>query len=246
MYLYHSWKNFMFNLECKKKWFTLAEVVIVCSLFAIIVVWIILAINRAFAFIDNTRLSVRATNLAREGVEMVYNIRDTNRRKYSGEKDKYRMTTRGTGGNVYLSSWVYVIKEWTTWTDHYIYAYRLTWNVNLYDNIETFFSDSNASGRNESKILFTWVYKYYSWWTATLVTWNLEDLVNVSWLEFYRLLRVYGVYKKNDSSPSLSVPSSSFDDWTPKELRFCVKVFYQSNGWRRSSELCSIMTNFMK
>ena len=40
---------------------------------------------------NNTKVLVRATNFAREGVEMVYNLRDTNRRKYSGEKDKHRL-----------------------------------------------------------------------------------------------------------------------------------------------------------
>ena len=61
----------------RKKWFTLVEVLFVCSVFAIMVVWIILAINRSYTFMNNTRLQVRATNFAREWVEMMFNIRDT-------------------------------------------------------------------------------------------------------------------------------------------------------------------------
>ena len=56
------------------RWFTLVEVILVCTVFAILVSWIIVAISKAFNFMDNTRLSVRATNFAREWVEMMYNI----------------------------------------------------------------------------------------------------------------------------------------------------------------------------
>ena len=68
----------MIWFKSKKRGFTLAEVLIVCSIFAVMVIWIIFAINRAFLFMNNTRISVRASNFAREWVEMVYNIRDSN------------------------------------------------------------------------------------------------------------------------------------------------------------------------
>ena len=82
-------RDYMFIQQNKKFWFTLAETIIVCTVFAVMVIWIIFAINRAFVFVDNTRLAVMATNLAREWVEMMYNVRDSNRRKYSWERDKY-------------------------------------------------------------------------------------------------------------------------------------------------------------
>ncbi len=72
----------------KFKGFTLIEVVIALSLFAIILVGIIFAVYRAYAYVQASKLQLIATNLTREGVEAVYNIRDTNWRKYSGEKDK--------------------------------------------------------------------------------------------------------------------------------------------------------------
>ncbi len=231
----------MYRLKIKKKAFTLAETIIVCTIFAIMVVWIILWINRAFLFMNNTKVLVRATNFAREGVEMVYNLRDTNRRKYSGEKDKHRLD--GGTGSVLLSWWIYVIKEWTTWTsnDSYIYVKSLTWNTDFYDNMDVFFNENNGILREESKISFSWTYSYYS--GGMIVTWNLEDLLWWTGIEFYRLLRVYGVYCKDSDDTNITACSSDSD---PKEMRFCVKVFYEFNGWRHASELCSIMTNFMK
>lgn len=236
----------MSRLKLRKNAFTLAETVIVCTIFAIMVVWIILWINRAFLFMNNTRVLVRATNFAREGVEMVYNLRDTNRRRYSGEKDKHWMDT-GTW-DTKLQPWIYVIKEWITWTnDIYIYADKLPIPIsdieNFYD-LDWFFANGNQSYRNSSKIVFTWEYSYYSGSTNAIATWKLEDLLGWSGIEFYRVLRVYGVYKKNVLDNSQLMTDYANSD--PKELRFCVKVFYELNGAHHASELCSIMTNFME
>jgi prepilin-type N-terminal cleavage/methylation domain-containing protein len=69
--------------------FTLVEVVVALSLFAVVLVGIVFAVYRAYHYVQVSKLQLIAVNLTREGVEAVYNIRDTNRRKYSGEKDKY-------------------------------------------------------------------------------------------------------------------------------------------------------------
>lgn len=236
----------MREFTSKKNAFTLAETIIVCTIFALMVVWIILWINRAFVFMNNTRVLVRATNFAREWVEMVYNLRDTNRRKHSGVKDEHWMDA-GTW-NLTLKPWIYVIKEWITWTnDIYIYAESLTWNFDDFYSLEWFFADGNQSYRDGSKIIFTWEYSYYSGSTNAIATWKLGDLLGWSSVEFYRVLRVYGIFKKNVDEPNKEITSpSNLTDSDPKELRFCVKVFYEFNGWHHASELCSIMTNFME
>lgn len=240
----------MHRFKIKKNAFTLAETIIVCTIFAIMVVWIILWINRAFLFMNNTRVLVRATNFAREWVEMVYNIRDTNRRKCSGYRDKTRLYTGGSedckdwSADV-LKKWIYLIKEAPSWDDTYVYAEYLTGDSEEFYDLDWFFNEDNAFYRNESKIVFSWEYSYYS--GGKLATWNLEYLLGWSGIEFYRILRVYGIYCKNDTDPNQVVdPSHCNDDSDPKELRFCVKVFYEFNGWHHASELCSIMTNFMK
>ena len=237
----------MSRLKLRKNAFTLVETMIVCTIFAIMVVWIILGINRAFVFMNNTKLDVIATNLAREWVEMVYNMRDTNWRKYSGEKDKHR-TYWGTW-NINLDSWIYVIKQWTTWAsnDSYVYADFLTWDINFYDDMNVFFSEGEEADRDECKISFSWTYPYYSW--GVIATWNLEDFLWWSGIEFYRVLRVYWVYCKNGTNldPNQVVDTNHCkNDTDPKEMRFCVKVFYRNSWWKHAKELCSIMTNFME
>jgi len=234
----------MFKLKWKIKGFTLAEVIIICTIFAVMIIWLILAINRSFVFIDNTRLSVRASNLAREWVEMMYNLRDSNRRKYSWEKDKHRIDAY-SWSNV-LSEWVYVIKEEKTsnW-DPFIY---LTWlsvssaDIPGFYDIGWFFSDDFSGSREESKINFIWTYSYYS--GGNIETWNIDELVNVGWLDFYRIVRVYGIFCKNNVNPD--VTNGCPNDSDPKEMRFCVKVFYRNSQWQHAKELCSIMTNFME
>lgn len=239
----------MFNPKKGKNAFTLAETLIVASLFAAMVLWIIFWINRAFAFMNNTRVLVRSTNFAREWVEMVYNLRDTNRRKCSGNRDKTRLYVwtgvskcGDIGGNDLLKEWIYAIKEWTINNDTYIYADLLTGDSHYFESPELFFDENNKDNRTKSKISFPWTYSYYS--GGKIATWNLEDLLGWSGIEFYRVLHVYGVYEKNTDEAFVEVSDMQNSD--PKEMRFCVKVFYTYNWWHHASELCSIMTNFME
>lgn len=241
-------RDYMFIQQNKKFWFTLAETIIVCTVFAVMVIWIIFAINRAFVFMNNTRVAVIATNLAREGVEMVYNIRDTNRRKNSGERDKEWLQIDCTNGScIYFGKGValgtntyYVLKEKSLNGDTYFYAEPILIPENENDKfyeIDWFFSDTYSGAREKTKLDFTWTYSYYSWWG--MATWNLSDLLSVNWVEFYRLVRVYWVACKYGATCTIN-------DSRPKEMRFCVKIFYEFNGWQHASELCSIMTNFME
>lgn len=230
----------MFSLNCKKHSFTLMEVIIICSLFAVMVIWIIFAINRAFVFMDNTRLAVRASNLAREWVEMVYNLRDSNWEKYSWSKDAHRLDDWAWWT---LWQWIYCIKddlESVNW-DSYVYAESLEGisDIDEFYEIEWFFDDAYADQREKSKIIFTGTYSYYSWWTL-MTGWDISELVDVDGLEFYRVLRVYWIENKWASCPS------SEGEHCPKELRFCVKIFYRNIQWQHASELCSIMTNFQE
>jgi hypothetical protein len=231
----------MVNFNQKNKWFTLVETIIVCTLFAFMVLWIILGINKAYAFINSTKLLVRATNFAREWVEMVYNIRDTNWRRYSWIKDEHRNDIWTWSAQ--FTWWIYVLKEkiWEDGESSFIYADHLTWNTDIYE-IEWFFNDNYEEVRQRSKITFTWNYSFYSWWT--MATWSLEELLKWNWTEFYRILRVYWIYCKNSSDTDDQTSCSNTSD--PKEMRFCVKVFYDDIEWQHSTELCSIMTNFME
>ena len=229
-----------------KRWFTLVEVIIVATAFAIIIVGVVAAINRAFVFMNNSRLSVRAANFAREWMEMMFNIRDTNWRKYSWERDAYWLNVWSWTDN--FQQWVYVLLEETGALNPFIYAEKITLSNNC-NNVDKFYSDDGfwwedcESDRNKVALNFSWsTYKYYSW---GIQTWDMQELLIWQWLEFYRMVRVFGVYEKNvgNSAEDISAWSSALTNWTPAEMRFCVKVFYRSE-WKHNTELCWLMTNF--
>lgn len=223
-----------------KKSFTLLEVLIVCGFFSIVILAIIWAITRAYDFMNNTRMQVRAVNFAREWVEMMFNIRDTNRRRHSGERDKYWNNV--WTWNVKFGSGIYVLKEWKDSSgDVYVYASGVIFWSDIGEYYWDEFWDEGEQIMEVAKIVFTWTYNYLSWvydgssWIYQPATWDMKTLL---WSEgdFYRVVRVYDVKDKWVDCPD--------EDECPKEMRFCVKIFYRSNSAKRSSELCSIMTNF--
>lgn len=69
--------------------FTLIEMVLALTVFSLFVVGVLMAVNNGYRYVENAEMQTMAVNLAREGVEMMYTIRDTNWRNHSGEKDKY-------------------------------------------------------------------------------------------------------------------------------------------------------------
>jgi len=234
----------------RKNWFTLVEVLLVCSIFAIMVVWIILAVNRSYTFMSNTKLQIQATNLAREWVEMMFNIRDTNWRKCSWKKDAFWLYL-GTGSDEskcdissqqQFTKWIYAINEWKnlSW-DTYVYAGKLSELDDFYDN-DWFWGNSYETLRWKAKISFSGTYYYASW--SQIKTWEINQLLE--WVDFYRIVRVYGIYCKSVDNKSNQEANNAFckEDSDPKELRFCVKVFYRNLSVPHSTELCSIMTNF--
>lgn len=247
------WGVLIMHIEKKHiKWFTLMEVVLVCTVFAIMVVGIIGAINRAYTYMWNIKLQVRATNFAREWVEMMYNIRDTNWRRYSWLKDIHRLWI-GTW-NENFEAWLYALKEWRngSW-DTYFYASGVLNNTIICGDTsvdELYSSDRpeclNFKPWSDYAITFTWTY-YYASWTRdenerTNVTWSVSELLTND-AEFYRVLRVYWIYDK-DSNTNYA-ESTNLTDSSPKEMRFCVKVRYKWVDWHpHDVEICSIMTNF--
>ena len=251
------YKNLGFIYSClmmlisqrKKNWFTLAEIVVICTLFSIIIVWVIVAINRAFVFIDNTRLAVRATNFAREGVEIMYNIRDTNWRRHSWDRDKYWFNTwemnwiNCKSENKDFEDKIYILKKWENCGDEYNYA---TEESDLLYDDETFWNTNSDSKRSDAKISIDGDYAYASKDEDGNRDIGTGDINELLWdTEFYRLVKVYGIYCKGNNSNSDSDTCKN-NNTGPKEMRFCVKVFYRSANWKHSKELCSIMTNFME
>lgn len=209
---------------------------------------------------NNTRVEIRATNLTREWMEMMFNIRDTNWRKCAWEKDKFWLylgsgesvtneTSCTAGYDKMFQKWVYAIKEWIKNGDRFVYAEKLNpTNVDNFYDLDGFFSEENSAARSWAMLTFSWTYNYWSWSAASgdMFTWEMSDLLS-NGVEFYRIARVYGIYNKNGTTPKPDDPitdNTKLTDSTPKEMRFCVKTFYKMGVGLHASELCSIMTNF--
>ncbi|MBQ7073468.1 hypothetical protein IJM86_00005 [bacterium] len=66
----------------------MAETVIVVTMFSSVIVLILTAVNKYVTYLSQSRLQTIALNLTREGMELLYQWRDTNREKNEGNKDQ--------------------------------------------------------------------------------------------------------------------------------------------------------------
>ena len=89
------------------------EVVITLTFFSFVLIGVVMAVNNAYRHVWLSKLQVMAMNLTRGGMEMIYNIRDTNRRRYSGMRDDYwlKMDPFSSGSNMFYNAGLYSLTE---------------------------------------------------------------------------------------------------------------------------------------
>lgn len=97
-----------------KRWFTLVELIIVVVIIAVGLMAVVEGISRSIGFLNKTRNEVVAINLAREGMEAMYNIRNTNRLRRSWAKDACRLATDPMDcTSQWMGTWEFIIvQEW--------------------------------------------------------------------------------------------------------------------------------------
>lgn len=76
-----------------KKGFTIIEIIIVVLLISGGLLTVVDALKNSSIYLQKTRQKIIAINLAREGMEQVMNIRNTNRQKRAGQKEQTRLKT---------------------------------------------------------------------------------------------------------------------------------------------------------
>ncbi len=69
----------------------MVEVIIVLRVFSTALIIGINAVNNSSRYLNRLRQQTIALNIAREGIESMYQIRDTNRRRRSSQKDQCRL-----------------------------------------------------------------------------------------------------------------------------------------------------------
>lgn len=214
--------------------FTLVEVIIALTLFSFVIVGVIFAVTRAYRYVENSKMQVMAVNLAREWIEMIYAIRDTNRRKYSWDKDRYWLKADPFWTSTALMSEGYYTLDMKLYSgQQYPSLTKRTATAALYTDISPYLSSTAST----FQVSFTW--EYHSG--------NVNQLMSNE-ADFYRIIYIAGLYDKSsgntkDTKLTSCVNVGNCATVTPKELRFCVKVF-AVNTHVAQAEICSMMTNF--
>lgn len=67
------------------------EILLILVVISTALITIIASVSRTVRYVSEMRQRTIAMNLAKEGIESIYNIRNTNRRKRSANKDECRL-----------------------------------------------------------------------------------------------------------------------------------------------------------
>lgn len=257
-----------------KKSFTLIELIIAIWLFGVGLIAVFVVLTNGFKTMAQARWQVVAINLAREGVEMMLNVRDTNLRKWAGKKDQCWLNARS----------IFTVDdslcENETWIGSGIgsiptYASGGNSKVPV---IIPFSSDLNISNGIDS-LAAEWMYELMlntGWSFTSAIYFSGSNWVNcynvvsgqlsssTSCLprsyspagRFYRIIKNIKLADKHPTTTGgriLTCANGASTDvstgqpcWTSlaKELRFCSEVQYQVDKANRTVTMCSVMTNF--
>lgn len=211
----------------KTKWFTILELLIGLFIISLAVLAVIKMIDAANGHIKKIKQETIAINLAREGMEAMYNRRNTNRLRHPSEKDKY---------------WLCIDNNCNSWFqndgDYYILS---TVDSNSFEN-----DASSDSIRNSSFLLqddaFIGQKPMGSFYRAIIPIWLYQKDINITWWVPINCNNWLSAYGKVDFDGN-DIWNSSCSDNAPKEFRFCTRVEYEGEG-NGNVELCWSLTNY--
>lgn len=198
----------------------------------------------AITYTNKTRQETIAVNIAREGIEWVYILRNTNRLRRSWEKDKY---------------WLCNDSSCTQWLSGGFALHTLEYENDTYGKIPYYNNIGSLTSLDDSIL----------WNNALLLStgnfiWGISpDAIG----RFYRAIIWLGLYQKDtnvvwwnlitcpnwniwsDYNNGIDINGNNFigqcNDSHPKEYRFCSRVEYEKNfQWK--VELCGAITNYQE
>ncbi len=235
-----KWFPFKKWLALGKAGFTLREVIIVIVILSVGLLSTVVILNNGVHYVQKTRQRVIALNLAREGMEAVYQMRDTNWQRWAGKKDACRLksnpltdeNTVGCSNDTWMMTWHYALQYVSTaGQEYFILTWRyFTW-LNLTNGIESWdlnFGLCLLTGR----------------WMSCV--WNVST---TSEGRYFREIEGVGLFTKDpvqtwwvllSCNSWASVPCGSS---LAKEFRFCSIVAYVNEG-TGEVKICGVITNF--
>ncbi len=238
----------------QKKAFTLIELVIGIVLIGVWLSSIIQVLQYATRVTNTTKAQVVAVNLAREGVETVFTIRDSNRKMFSSKKDQCWLsrTPNYTGANCETFPWLnsieayYSIKSPLQWVIYFTGEQILVPRSGPLQVVENKGNDSTVA--TGYKMCFYSSTGWTSWYWDTC-SWAPNEQSDTRYGKYRRWIEIKWLFLKDNVAWGTQLPLCTNGSipgcgWPEaKELRFCSKVDYFFSIPRRI-ELCSAITNF--
>lgn len=219
--------------------FTLREILVVAVVVSIGLLSIISLLTYGVSFIQKSRQTVIAVNLAREWIEAVYQMRDTNRQRRAGRKEECRLKTNplvdelgvGCQNDTWMQSWFYVLDtQELLWQKYFLLTgYSTTWIV-IADGVQS--SDARYSLCFSGDL-----------WDACPGSSALTPEGS-----YFREIQGYGLRDKDAQTTwgeylDCVNGETTCGSYTAKEFRFCSSVSYIWYGtW--TVKLCGVITNF--
>lgn len=241
----------------KKKGFTLIELAVGTVLIGIWLTAIVNVLQYAIKLTNTTKSQVVAINLAREWIETVFNMRDTNWKMFSSKKDECWLSTQPDFSNPNCQTLPWMNAKPWVWVYYYIKS--------PFTNV-LFFTGENVlvptpwqlavveNKWDDTGISSGYRMCYFGWSTGTNWYWDscngsTNGAFDTKYGRYWRWIEIKWLFKK-DAVPWWT-PLVWCTDWSQpwcntsaaKELRFCSRVDYFF-GIARRVELCSAITNF--
>lgn len=230
----------------KKSAFTLREVLVVVVVISIWLMSVIVVLTNGNKYIQRTRQKVIAINLAREGMEAVYQIRDTNRTRWAWVKDSCRLKVNpmvddnGSAStctdDFWMTSGYYILQRSQTWGQSY---FSLIWSG--YRPFLSWITLSGWISAHDKRFTLchqTWYRDACPWSTPSTSEWRYFRQIQWLWLYRKDINIAWWSWLSCSSWNSLVCWSS-----VAKEFRFCSKVAYIGEStWE--VQFCGVITNF--
>ena len=226
----------------KLKAFTMLEILMITVIVWVWLLSVVVVITKAKTTVNNTKQEVIATQLAKEWIEMVYQIRNTNVLKHINYKDYCRLnqnteencsdstnTSRITTWN-YILSWLSLNPNWS--------------NLDISDWIDT-------QDKDFSLCLNSWQREPCQWSDNQSKFWKFFRVIEWKWLYIKDVPFTWWL-KISCSNPWawwdvewIDYNCAQWDYVHPMEFQFCSRVEYV---WTKADrvEICGILTNFFE
>ena len=225
-----------------KKAFTIIELMIVVVIMWVWLIWVFTMTNNSYKFLSDIKSKLVAINIARWGVEWVFDMRNTNWQRWWWKKDECWLKINPLVDND--NDWC----ENDDWFSNGSYVLSFTWTEQEYFVLK----------KQNNPLKLDWPIESNDWKyllckengvISSCTSSYTSRPANYFSPELY-FQQVRWGYLLDKNTPSNNLSCSKWDDincwdWRFLEKNFCVDVVY-FNWAKKNVTFCSVMTNFQE